>query len=117
MNSFTKKPKENHGFIYKYTSPNGKSYIGQTVHSLKERAKSQEGKGYENCTIFYRAIQKYGFNNFEYEILGEYPQNELDEKEKYFIKLNNTIYPNGYNIKSGGAAAFEKGKVRCEKIK
>jgi hypothetical protein len=40
----------------------------------------------------------------------------LDEKEKYFIEKENTLWPNGYNIKPGGAASFEKGKVRKERI-
>ena len=31
-------PKKGYGYIYKYTSPSGKSYIGQTIHSLQERA-------------------------------------------------------------------------------
>ena len=30
MNCFDKKPNKGFGFIYKYTSPSGKSYIGQT---------------------------------------------------------------------------------------
>jgi hypothetical protein len=61
MNDFNKKPKENYGFIYKYTSPYGKSYIGQTTRSLKERAKTANGIGYSCCTYFFNAIQKYGF--------------------------------------------------------
>lgn len=116
MNSFELKPKKGYGFIYKYTSPSGKSYIGQTIYSLKERAKTSNGAGYSNCIIFFRAIQKYGFNNFQYEILGEFPIVELDEKEKYYIEKEHTIQPNGYNIKSGGAAAYEKGKNRKQKI-
>ena len=51
MNSFEKWPKDGYGFIYKYTSPSGKSYIGQTVRSLKERAKC-DGVGYNCCPIF-----------------------------------------------------------------
>ena len=116
MNNFEKIPQKGYGFIYKYTSPSGKSYIGQTIYSLKERAKTSSGSGYSNCTIFFRAIEKYGFENFEYEILGEFPIEELDEKEKYFIKKENTLQPNGYNIKIGGASAFEKGKLRRERI-
>mgnify|MGYP003571263887 CR=1 FL=1 len=56
MNSFELKPKKGYGFIYKYTSPSGKSYIGQTIYSLKERAKTSNGAGYSNCIIFFRAI-------------------------------------------------------------
>lgn len=116
MNSFDLKPNKGYGFIYKYTGPNGKSYIGQTIYSLKERAKTSNGSGYSNCTIFFRAIQKYGFENFKSEILGEFLIKELDEKEKFFIEKENTMQPNGYNIKPGGANAFEKGKVRKERI-
>lgn len=116
MNNFEKKPKTNYGFIYKYTSPSGKSYIGQTIYSLKERAKTSNGIGYSNCTIFFRAIQKYGFENFIFEILGEFPINELDKKEKDFIEQYNTIQPNGYNIKPGGANSYTKGQTRKSKI-
>ena len=50
--------------VYCYTNlVNGKKYIGQTIKSLKERAKNN-GNGYLNCTIFFRAIQKYGFEKF-----------------------------------------------------
>ena len=58
-----KYPKDGYGFIYCYTSPSNKKYIGQTIKSLKERAKNN-GNGYLNCTIFFRAIQKYGFEKF-----------------------------------------------------
>ena len=34
---FYQRPKEGYGFIYKYTSPSGKSYIRQTITSLKDR--------------------------------------------------------------------------------
>lgn len=37
---FYKKPHKGMGFVYKYTSPSGKNYIGQTISSLADRAKS-----------------------------------------------------------------------------
>lgn len=37
---FYKKPHKGMGFVYKYTSPSGKNYIGQTINSLADRAKS-----------------------------------------------------------------------------
>ena len=43
------------GIIYKYTSPSNKSYIGQTIRSLSERAQ-KNGNGYVGCPIFFRAI-------------------------------------------------------------
>ena len=89
-------PKDGYGYIYKYTSPSGKSYIGQTTYSIYDRA-GIDGKRYKNCSIFYRAIQKYGLENFTIEILDEVPENQLEELEKYYMKEFNTLKPNGYN--------------------
>jgi hypothetical protein len=72
-----KRPKSGYGFIYKYTSPSGSSYVGQTTRSLQERA-GHNGKCYKGCDLFYKAIQKYGFSNFTVEILAEVPKNQLD---------------------------------------
>ena len=115
MNNFNKRPKANYGFIYIYTSPSGKSYVGQTTQSLKERAKTQDGLGYEHCTVFYNAIKKYGFENFTWKILGEFPIEELDEKETYYIKEKGTLQPKGYNIMSTGGATYNlKGKRKTK---
>ena len=96
-----KRPKIGYGYIYKYTSPSGKSYIGQTINSLKIRA-GHNGKNYKGCEDFYKAIQKYGFSNFEVEILAEVPENQLDKAEIKYIQLFNTLSPSGYNISAGG---------------
>lgn len=96
------------GVIYKYTSPSGKSYIGQTTVSLKQRA-AFNGEGYKQCSLFYKAILKYGFNNMKSEILESFEEedqkiliNKLNEAEYYYIKKNNTLAPNGYNLREGG---------------
>ena len=49
-------PKHGFGFIYCYTSPSGKKYIGKTKTSLKTRAENNQ-RGYKGCTAFYNAIQ------------------------------------------------------------
>lgn len=103
------KPKKGHGFIYKYTSPSGKSYIGQTVTGLSERA-GHNGKNYIGCKYFYSAIKKYGFQNFISEILGEFLIEELNSKERYFIEVFNTLAPNGYNIQPGGKYSYHDGR-------
>ena len=106
---FYQKPKNGCGYIYKYTSPSEKCYIGQTINSLKERAKSLiSGNGYKKCTVFWKAIQKYGWNNFKVEILEEVDVNLLNERERYYISLFNSIAPNGYNLTIGG----ETGKTK-----
>ena len=96
------------GIIYKYTSPSGKIYIGQTTQSLSERARFM-GEGYRNCTAFYRAIQKYGFQNFSQEVLEEISyenlselKEQLNKLEQYYISKFNSLVPNGYNIRLGG---------------
>ena len=94
-------PKQGYGYIYEYTSPNGKKYIGQTTTSLIKRS-GKRGQGYLGCKVFYNAIKKYGFENFIPDIIGEFLISDLNEKEQYYIKEKNTFVPNGYNLKDGG---------------
>lgn len=97
------------GIIYKYTSPENKSYIGQTINNIKVRA-GKDGIGYKNCPCFWPAIQYFGWNNFTVEILCECMANttedlqqKLNEEEIYYIQYYNTVYPNGYNSALGGS--------------
>ena len=112
MNDFERKPKKGYGFIYMYTSPSGKKYIGQTIRSLVERS-GKRGHGYRGCECFYSAIQKYGFDTFKKEILKEVKVSELDETEKEFIQRYNTLTPNGYNISAGGQMIGKSRKIRA----
>jgi group I intron endonuclease len=51
----------------------------------------------------YKAIRKYGIENFTFEVLEECNINELDIKEKYYIHLFDTTNSNiGYNLTQGG---------------
>ena len=100
-------PKKGFGYIYKYTSPNGKSYIGQTTTSLIKRS-GKRGKLYLGCRVFYNAIKKYGFDNFEVSILEECLIKELNEKEKHYIEELKTLVPYGYNVKDGGQNTSRK---------
>lgn len=91
-------PKHGFGFIYCYTSPSGKKYIGKTKTSLKTRAEYNQ-RGYKGCTAFYNAIQKYGWDNFQVEILEEVPLEVLLEAEtQYIIDMDTTNPQKGYNI-------------------
>ena len=106
------------GIVYRYICPNGKSYIGQTTKTLKERAKGN-GSGYIRCKVFYKAILKYGWSNFKVEILSEYHLNDLDElikhlneDERKYIQQYNSLIPNGYNIRIGG----DSGIIKTESI-
>ena len=90
------------GIIYSYKNKtNGKRYIGQTINP-QQRKSAHISDSTHIDTKFYRAVRKYGWDNFEYEILAESEdRNELDKLEVDFIKSFNSI-ENGYNIRSGG---------------
>lgn len=106
---FYQKPKKGYGYIYRYTSPSGKSYIGQTINSLKVRAKNLvSGNGYKKCSLFWKAIQKYGWLNFQVEILKEVGIENLNEQEIYYIAEYNSFAPGGYNLTKGGERGKEK---------
>jgi len=89
--------------VYKITNIlNGKSYIGQTIKSLKTRW-SNHCKDSSHCAVLLSAIRKYGKGNFSISVIGEYTNIEdLNSAEEYFIELYQTLAPNGYNIRPGG---------------
>lgn len=102
--------------IYKYTNKtNGKVYIGQTKRTLQERA-GKNGNKYSHCPYFWRAIQKYGWENFIVEILANnLTQEEANILEKKFISEYDSRNPDkGYNINIGGEDIFLTGEQISE---
>jgi group I intron endonuclease len=90
-------------YIYMYIAPNGKKYVGQTKSSLEKRRKDDYGTGYMGSPCFWNAIRYFGgLSNFTYEILEEVKDEDIDEREKYWIAYENSLVPNGYNIDKGG---------------
>lgn len=88
--------------VYKHTSPSGKVYIGIT--SREPTIRWRNGKGYELCTAFNRAIEKYGWENIRHEILYESLDKETAcAKEQELIAEHRSNEPEyGYNLTSGG---------------
>ena len=85
---------------------NGKMYIGQTCQTIEKRAQNN-GNHYKSCSLFYKTIQKYGWNNFEHIILKEnLTLIEANYWEEWYIKFFHTHIEdplcNGYNLKKGG---------------
>ena len=82
---------------------NGKTYIGQTCQKPEYRQNS--GKNYKECPYFYNAIEKYGWDGFNHEIIASnLTKEEADNFEKLLIQKLNTMDPNiGYNLRAGGA--------------
>lgn len=99
------------GVIYKYTSPSGKVYIGQTTNERHRRATWFCTKYRYAGEAINRARAKYGPENFTYEVLykkeflnKELASIELDKWEIYFIGLYNS-YNKGYNNSIGGCTS------------
>lgn len=109
------------GIIYKYTSPSGKVYIGQTLDETRRRNEFLDlsvkyaGKRIENARI------KYGPDNFIYEILEKKQYDtienalyDLNIMESYYIGKFDSYY-NGYNMTYGGEGV--RGNVFDEETK
>lgn len=102
--------------IYKFENRiNGKVYIGQTIHSLKERVqghlKSVRGGA---KTYFHNALRKYGIHSFDICILDVANDIKiLNKKEKYWISFYNSIDSSiGYNLTDGGKNSIPTEEVR-----
>lgn len=82
--------------IYSITNKiNNKRYIGQSIHI---EIRWMQHKQPSSRSLIGKAIQKYGLDNFIFEVLEECPADSLDEKEEYYINYYNSVVPNGYNI-------------------
>lgn len=96
--------------IYKITKKeNGKSYIGQS-NDIERRFKEHT---FKNEIPIDKAIQKYGKESFQFEILEECSLDELDEKERYWINYYNTYKGFGYNCSEGGGLNFGENNGRA----
>ena len=96
---------EKQGVIYKVENlVNGKVYIGQTLRTFKERKLQHITElkgGYKRNSKFQNAWNKYGEQNFTFNIIKYFPVSKLDEKEIYYIEKYDS-FKNGYNMTTGG---------------
>lgn len=89
--------------VYKHTNKiNGKVYIGITSQSPRKRWDC--GRGYQKNDHFWRAIQKYGWDSFDHEIIveGLSPDEAFSEEQRLIREYGSQNYENGYNLSSGG---------------
>lgn len=90
-------------YIYKITCKiNGKVYIGQTTEDVQTRFRRHMGyQKDEHDTKFYRAVRKYGVENFYIEVIDTArTKEELNDLEEYWIKEYDAI-DSGYNTALG----------------
>ena len=70
--------------IYKITNPQGKVYIGQSM-SIENRKKSYKLQTQtQGQPKIHNSIQKYGFENHEFDIIEECSLEDLDIRETYW---------------------------------
>lgn len=88
--------------VYVHTAPNNKVYVGVTCQSPNDRWCS--GFGYKENEHFFRAIVKYGWDNFKHEIVAK----DLDDESAFALektlikKYRSNQYQYGYNRSAGG---------------
>lgn len=101
-----------------HTSPNNKKYIGITSQS-PERRWRKNGEGYKEHLYFWRAIQKYGWDNFKHDILyADLTKEEAEQKEVELIAYyNSNNIDFGYNMSVGGESGSKGYKYTYEQRK
>lgn len=105
--------KKRFGYIYITTNlVDGKKYIGQ--HAYSEFNENYKGSG----VYLQKAIKKHGKENFKVEILEWcYSQEELDEREVYWIDFYQAVESDEfYNLAKGGDGC-KKGSKLSEETK
>lgn len=94
----------NNYFVYKHTGPSGKVYIGITKQEPRVRWKN--GRGYADNPRFINAIDKYGWDSFDHEIVAEgLSKADAETMEIRLIAAYDSTNPDyGYNLALGGNA-------------
>jgi group I intron endonuclease len=112
-------PTERYCEIYKIINiTTSKIYVGQSVsHILNHNRYRPYGhEGRFRCHIseafsskknqshyLNNAIRKYGINDFVIELIEQCEIKNANDREIYYIKTLNSLYPNGYNLTNGGS--------------
>ena len=84
----------------------GKVYVGQSKTVLTRRTQHERGDT-SNSRRFHNAMKKYGADGFDFRVLEYCEIDSLNEKEAFWVEKLNSLYPNGYNLTTGGGA-FQK---------
>jgi len=100
------------GYIYTITNKtDNKTYVGQTVRELDTRWKDHLKKR-SNCRYLKSAINKYGVENFVFNLVCITFDNMLDDMEIQYIQKYNCLVPNGYNLRLGGNSGTHNAETK-----
>lgn len=103
-------------YIYKITNQiNNKVYIGQTSLNPKIRWNqhiTDSKKEKNDHRALYSAFNKYGVENFSFEVIEE--TEKPNEREQYWINFYNSCSDKGYNLTLGGEGSL---KINYEEIR
>jgi group I intron endonuclease len=114
------------GYIYKIEGPinlpnENKIYVGQTIIPLNQRWGNHKvafkhfaakTPNMSFCNKLCRAVMKYNVENFKISLVEKCNDDILNDKEIYWIKELNTIYPNGYNVQFGGRSTVQNERTK-----
>lgn len=118
------------GYIYKIVNKiTEETYVGATTRIMRLRIKDHRKDVKNNSKMrIHIAIREFGWENFRIEIIEE--TDDLENRERFWIKELNTLYPNGYNDTKGGkhlrgeechfygdTTPYAKGSIRSDKTK
>ena len=75
--------------IYKITNPEGKIYIGQSIN-IPYRWEDYKAFKHKTQPLLYDSFKKYGWYNHSFEIIEECLQEDLNQKEQYWVDFYNS---------------------------
>ena len=96
------------GIIYSINFCNVPVYVGQTINLSKRRSDHISESFNKNHRNYNTPIHKFirsrprFFEHFTWDVIQKnIPKSKLTQKEKYWIKKLDTLWPNGYNVRRG----------------
>lgn len=102
--------------IYKITNQvNGKIYIGQSIDISRRWRQHRNASCYDSDIPLYKAIKKYGIDNFTFEVIEECDMSLLNERELYWINFYDS-YKQGYNATLEGTIYGHEMKLSDDDI-
>lgn len=88
--------------IYKITSPTGRIYIGQSIDIIRRFDTYKKLRYPKAQPKLYASLIKHGPLTHTFEVIEECSEDQLNDRERYYISLYNTFdTERGLNLKFG----------------